>query len=369
LAVLAVTEDAGLVVEALEARAGSARGRVRLPSDYTAEHVRLGYAATGHSSQGKTVDSVAVVIDGSEDANWLYSAITRARRGATLFVATEATEFAAEFGKTPPTCGQVLQRVLRRDGEKLAAVAELVAAQDRSDRVQELEALATAGRPTSELVKERRGLEHDLLVGPSKYDILALRSAISRARQSLAMAEDRHAGAAGHVRDLESAPRWRRNRRELGLARDAVAVAEERKQEAKGGLLEASRALVAAEAKVAALSPGRERISLIDAALAIQVRGAVESPAAYLETALGHRPHPGTPERDRWDQGALRLETYRHTELGRGPDEGALGPGGVEAAIGPSPRNSIRELFWDHAAYPPEMDRQVAMEIELGLDL
>ena len=101
---------AGLVAEELGSPAGSRPGRTNIPARYAAEHVRLGYAATGHSSQGRTVDRVGVVVQGGEDANWLYSALTRGREGAMLFVATEATELAAEYGKEPPPARQVLRR-------------------------------------------------------------------------------------------------------------------------------------------------------------------------------------------------------------------------------------------------------------------
>jgi len=368
--VLAVSEHGDLVAEELAQPRRRAPGRVRLPADYAMEHVRLGYAGTGHSSQGKTVDRVGVVIDGSEDANWLYSALTRGRQGATIFVANEASELAAEFGKTAPTPREVLEHVVRRDGEKLAAVVELAAAQQRSEDVGDLEILAAAGRPTGELFRERIQLKGHLLRTPADRNLLRARADRSRATESLRRAEERLTSAVQRLGDVEAVPRWRRTREQVVAARRAVSHATEAKRAAARVLGEERLRVLAAEADVRDVAPRRDRLTLVESALELQVRRAVDAPGSHLVVALGCRPHMESADRDAWNQRALRLETYRRFELGLGRDDGVLGTEGIEAAIGRRPTDYLGKMQWDHAVQVPDHARGVSRVIEpLGLDL
>ena len=45
--------------------AHGAAGTVKLPADYVADHVELGYAQTSHAAQGRTVDRSILLLDGS----------------------------------------------------------------------------------------------------------------------------------------------------------------------------------------------------------------------------------------------------------------------------------------------------------------
>jgi len=69
-------------------------------------------------------------------------------------------------------------------------------------------------------------------------------------------------------------------------------------------------------------------------------------------------------------QGRGAAETYRHFEFGIGPDDGARGPSGMEAAIGVRPRDAVERMAWDHAVERPSVARGRALEREpLGIDL
>ena len=54
---------------------------LRLPADYVAEHVQLGYATTVHGAQGVTADTSHTVTAGAESRQQLYVALTRGRAG------------------------------------------------------------------------------------------------------------------------------------------------------------------------------------------------------------------------------------------------------------------------------------------------
>jgi len=71
-------------------------GRVRLPADYAAEDLELGYAQTSHAAQGRTVDTGLLLVDGPVDGRGLYTPLTRGRHANHAFVVTSDNETAAD---------------------------------------------------------------------------------------------------------------------------------------------------------------------------------------------------------------------------------------------------------------------------------
>jgi len=75
------------------ARAGHQARRlgetVRLPADYVAQHVQLGYASTVHGAQGATVDTTHTVVTGAESRQGLYVALTRGRHENQLYLSDD----------------------------------------------------------------------------------------------------------------------------------------------------------------------------------------------------------------------------------------------------------------------------------------
>ncbi len=359
-----------LLVEELGPSPNGRPSRARIPIRYAANHVQLGYAATGHSSQGRTVDRVGVVVEGGEDANWLYSAVTRGREGTMLFVATAATELAAEYGKEPPSARQVLEAVVLRDGEPQTAVAELEAGLARSEAVQHLEVLATAERPTGSLARERQALKHELLRAPSERDIRVAAVAVAQATKSVAGAGDRLELARRRLHEVESRRLWRRSGEELRVTRRSVTDAMKDVASAERVLADGREKLVTMKLDAVAGTVVRDRLELIDGALDLQVERAVVRSPGYLVAALGRRPFDGTVARRIWDKDATRLETYRHFDLGVGPDDGALAASGMGAAIGIRPRDVVGRMSWDYAVQGPTPARGRVLEREpLGIDL
>ena len=68
-----VREDGSLLV------ADGGRGSVRLPGDYAARHVELGWAVTDYGSQGVTTDHAIAVVEASSTRAGIYVAMTRGR--------------------------------------------------------------------------------------------------------------------------------------------------------------------------------------------------------------------------------------------------------------------------------------------------
>ena len=71
-------------------------GQVTLPADYARDHVRLGYAATGHGHQGATVDVSLGVVTSASSHRGLYVAATRGRQENQLLVVADDAEHARD---------------------------------------------------------------------------------------------------------------------------------------------------------------------------------------------------------------------------------------------------------------------------------
>jgi ATP-dependent exoDNAse (exonuclease V) alpha subunit len=72
-------------------------GQVTLPVDYVGEYLDLGYAQTGHASQGRTVDTALLLIDSPTDHSGVYTPLTRGRHSNHAYVATEQTQTGADL--------------------------------------------------------------------------------------------------------------------------------------------------------------------------------------------------------------------------------------------------------------------------------
>jgi len=90
-----------------------ANGAIRLPADYVASDLRLGYAQTSHTTQGRTVNTALLLIDSPTDHAGVYTPMTRGRDANHAFVITEDTQTALD----------VLSQAITRDWADQPAVA------------------------------------------------------------------------------------------------------------------------------------------------------------------------------------------------------------------------------------------------------
>ncbi len=109
---------------------------MRLPSDYVAEHVELGYATTVHRAQGATVDTAHTVGQRRDEPQSLYVAMTRGREANHAHIDTSGmpgNRIGAEVHLRDPqrlNGRQILERVIATDGTELSATATLRQRQD-----------------------------------------------------------------------------------------------------------------------------------------------------------------------------------------------------------------------------------------------
>ncbi len=99
--------------------------RIRLPRDYAAAHVQLGYATTVHGAQGVTADTCHTVSTGDESRQQLYVALTRGRDGNHLYLVTamdgDEHSVITPAATHPRTAVNVLEQVLARDEAQISA--------------------------------------------------------------------------------------------------------------------------------------------------------------------------------------------------------------------------------------------------------
>ena len=124
---------------------------LRLPPEYVAEHVDLGYAVTAHRAQGLTVDTVHVLVGAKTTREHLYVAMTRGRESNVAYVALDRPD---ESHTAPDgedlTAATVLAGVLRHSGAELSAhqtiTAEQTAASSIAQVAAEYETIAAAAQ-------------------------------------------------------------------------------------------------------------------------------------------------------------------------------------------------------------------------------
>jgi hypothetical protein len=72
-------------------------GKIRLPADYVSRDVELGYAQTSHATQGRTVDTSLLLVDGPTDSRGVYTPMTRGREANHVYVVTEDNEIGLDL--------------------------------------------------------------------------------------------------------------------------------------------------------------------------------------------------------------------------------------------------------------------------------
>lgn len=97
---------------------------VRLPADYAAAHVSLGYAATVHAAQGMTVMTCHLVGASTLTRELLYVAMTRGRLNNHIYFSTaehDPHKIVSRKAVVPDTATDVLSSILAHDGAQQSA--------------------------------------------------------------------------------------------------------------------------------------------------------------------------------------------------------------------------------------------------------
>ncbi len=282
-------------------------GTVTLPRGYAEECVELGYAQTGHGSQGRTVDTALLLIDGPVDVRGVYVPMTRGRYSNTAYV------------------------VCRDDRDPVEVFAEAVTRDwiDQSAHVRhgELNPKTVTGEPAVP-VPLPRGAGLDLIRREAELDqaVRVLNGQIAAAPGRLARAETdkarliaqrarllaRAGGREARLRELSRFGHRRRNGAAIGLLRDGL-------DRDHGELEVVDRQLVDVDLMIA---DRRAQVAGLDGMRAERDRGLDERHQVRLELALadGQQANPApalasvvgrTPSRsaERLDESAMGIET------------------------------------------------------------
>ncbi len=153
----AVAPNGGLIVS------HPTRGKARLPADYVARHVELGWAVTGYGNQGDTVDIGIAVLEPGTTRNHAYVAMTRGGKANHAWIpdptgtTDPASAFAEMISRTPQQ--ESALAVLDRLGGEPRPTREPPAIEpSRSD-----DPIETIGRRLDAL--QQRSRDHDRSLG------------------------------------------------------------------------------------------------------------------------------------------------------------------------------------------------------------
>jgi len=80
-------------------------GTIRLPAQYVAGDLELGYAQTSHATQGRTVDTALLLVDTPTDIRGVYTPMTRGRDSNHAYVVVDENQ----------TAHDVLTQAITRD--------------------------------------------------------------------------------------------------------------------------------------------------------------------------------------------------------------------------------------------------------------
>jgi conjugative relaxase-like TrwC/TraI family protein len=277
--------------------------------------VDLAYATTGHRAQGLTRGRALVRLTGSEDVNWLYVQLSRARQDTRLYAVVGpepqgAGELDLPDREQPDAYVQLAQALSRAGGQRLAI--DTPSSPD------------LGGLSTAELRVERDRLRRQLDQAPRDRTRELARATAHRQQAEEALAAHQQpagrpsTGMLGWLRRADDQPA--RVPGGLAVATQQANRASDRErelrqhQQRRDGWLEANSHLGPQYRQVVRTLAWQRRASGI----------AVEADRpGYVLEALGPLPE-STRGRRAWRQAAAQIDHYRHTYQITDPDR-ALG--------------------------------------------
>jgi conjugative relaxase-like TrwC/TraI family protein len=281
--------------------------------------VDLAYATTGHRAQGLTRGRALIRLTGTEDVNWLYVQLSRARHDTRLYavVGPESQgdgELDLPDQEQPDAYLQLAQALSRTGGQTLAI---------DTPRSPDLQRLTTV-----ELRAERDRLHQKLDQAPRDRRRDLARAAAHRQQAEEALAAHQQAGGrppSGMLRFLRRSDQPAQLPGALAVATQQANRAHDRErelrqhQQRRDGWLEANAHLGPQYRQVVRTLAWQRRAT----GLAIE-----QERPGYVMEALGRMPE-STRGRRVWRQAVAEIEDYRHTYQITDP----------ERALGPEPRD------------------------------
>jgi conjugative relaxase-like TrwC/TraI family protein len=277
--------------------------------------VDLAYATTGHRAQGLTRGRALVRFTGSEDVNWLYVQLSRARQDTRLYAVVgpepqDAGDLDLPEREQPDGYLQLAQALSRAGGQTLA--------------IDTPSSLDLGQLSTAELRAERDRLRRQLDEAPRDRSREVARASAHRQQAEEAVAAQQQPGGrqpAGMLRWLRRSDQPASIPGALAVATQQVNRAHDRErelrqhQQRRDGWLEANTHLGPQYRQVVRTLAWQRRAT----GLAVEA----DRPGYVLE-ALGPVPE-STRGRRAWRQAAAQIEDYRRSHQIADPDR-ALGP-------------------------------------------
>jgi hypothetical protein len=185
--VTAVGSDGSLTV-----RAPIGGPSLTLPPRYVAQHVELGYAATAHLAQGRTLDTAHAIVWPTTTREVLYVSATRGRHANHLYVDTcydPDPQTGHDKAVQPQTAREVLAGVLAREGADVSAHEAIRRAHEQAESIAtlatEYQTIATAAQA-------------------DRWDTLLVRSGLSPAQVEAVRASQAYGPLTAALRDAEA---------------------------------------------------------------------------------------------------------------------------------------------------------------------
>jgi conjugative relaxase-like TrwC/TraI family protein len=304
--------------------------------------IDLAYATTGHRAQGLTRWRALVRLTGTEDSNWLYGQLSRARHQTTLYPVV---------GPEPqgPT---ELDLPDRDPGDGYAQLAQALSrAGDQRLAMDTPSSLDLRRLSTAELRAERDRLRALLDQAPRDRTRELTRASVRRAEADQALEEFTATNDPQRQSRAMLGLRWRAG--PAGAGPGVVAVARQQadrahdreltlrqQQQRRAGWLEANAHLGPAYRQVVRELAWQRRATAV---------AAEHDPPGYLRAELGPVPHSTRGGRA-WREAAAAIQDYRR----------AYGITDLDQALGPAPREPTQRAAWQHArtAAQQTKDRQ-----------
>jgi hypothetical protein len=290
----------------------------------------LAYATTGHRAQGLTRGRALVRLAGTENVNWLYVQLSRARQDTRLYAVVGpephgAGELDLPDREQPDAYLQLAQALSRAGGQTLA--------------IDSPSSLDLGRLSTTELRAERDRLRHQLDQAPRDRGRELVRATGHREQAEEALAAYQQPSG----RQPPGMLRWLRRDQDqparmpggLAVATQQADRAHDRErelrqhQQRRQGWLEANAHLGSQYRQVVRALAWQRRVT----GLAVEA----DRPGYVLE-ALGPVPESARGRRA-WRQAAAEIEQYRRTYHISDPDR----------ALGPEPRGPAQRIDWQRA--------------------
>jgi hypothetical protein len=309
-------------------------GTVRLPADYVAEHVELGYAQTSHAAQGRTVDRSILVLDQPSDVRGIYVPLTRGRHHNDAYITTTGEE----------TARDVFTESIARswiDRPAIVRQADLAGTERHRPGTLPTDQLRALLGEQAQLTEALHQLDIDLRQLSTAIDAATARISTATARRDVAIEELKQAS---EVLDVYDRPlRRRRHETEILNARSKIerlpadlSRLEKTLHDETGRLDELQRDLAGARALNARRPELESRLEDVDSLLAddrrIRTRQLRRDPPERVTNTIGQRAAKGDRIRA-WDTALGYLDQHQTAHGLRAGLEPVRGPSATKAFL------------------------------------